>query len=203
MASHSVLGDLAYFDWVSDRKGERCLLLLVLVVLTRVLRLLPLNVKVLNLFDKMRLGRGGPHSQISANLSCVLLAVLVVLRLKARRVGRHLTGLFSHELGALSSEAYRHLILLLSGGGLMLLLLGRCFVRICSLLVIFSGYFLRLVLCLLVIAICGSIKLCLMFLIVEISGIRIMLSGSRLRFSYGRSSLFSLLSWSFLCLRLD
>ena len=59
-----VLGDLAHFDWVSDGESERCLLGLVLVILTGALYLLPRRVEGLDLLNELRLGVVGSHVEI-------------------------------------------------------------------------------------------------------------------------------------------
>ena len=67
-----------------------------------------------NLCDQLRLSIGCSYVQIASarwySLTILLLGILVVLCLQARRVGR---GFFVHEIGALSPEAHRHLLWLL------------------------------------------------------------------------------------------
>ena len=158
------------------------------MVLASVLRHRTHLVEAHNLCDQLRLSIGCSYVQIASarwlSLTILLLlGILVVLCLQARRVGR---GFFVHEIGALSPEAHRHLLCWL---------LGRCCIWVC----LSFGDWLRLVLFLLL---CGSGRIVWLLLFL-LFGIRVNSRLSCVWVSFGRCGVhgrgwivFSLLSLS-------
>ena len=122
-SSHSVLCDFADLDWVLHSEDEIDLLALVLALLSGALGLLCLAVESKDGLHELGLSSSGTVLEVSLTSSLDNKSGWIVTRIDAIRIsiGRHGDSFLSHEIGALSTEAIRHL--LLSGLSVRVLLL--------------------------------------------------------------------------------
>ena len=122
-SSHSVLCDFADLDWVLHSEDEIDLLALVLALLSGTLGLLCLAVESKDGLHELGLSSSGTVLEVSLTSSLDNKSGWIVTRIDAIRIsiGRHGDSFLSHEIGALSTEAIRHL--LLSGLSVWVLLL--------------------------------------------------------------------------------